>query len=207
MIQIRKVQKWTGKNIHEFEEMFPEVWVTVPESDTYLQMQVKNRVWLLEVGDGFMTEGDGTFQSIRNITQKLYQVMDKESGPYDKIFDTEEKAWGSLLDDLDEGFEEFPWILKAISSGVIYVKELELVKESEEKMRQELEQRVKDFTENNAKLIKDIEEGSFYGREYFGGDINADDVFENGINYGQYRALKEVLSQLDHEWFGRQYDT
>jgi len=41
MKQIRKVKKWTGKNILEFEEMFPEVWVMAPESDTYLQMQAK----------------------------------------------------------------------------------------------------------------------------------------------------------------------
>ncbi len=56
-----------------------------------------------------------------------------------------------------------------------------------------LKKEVRSFEENNESMIKDIEQSTFYGIDYFGG--NVDDAFESGIGYGEYLAKKELVGE------------
>ncbi len=60
------------------------------------------------------------------------------------------------------------------------------------KIIERLKKEVKDYEENNEGMIKEIEKNTFYGIDYFGG--NVDDAFESGINHGRYLALKDIVN-------------
>ena len=54
-----------------------------------------------------------------------------------------------------------------------------------------IKKEVKDYEENNEDMIKKIEACTFYGIDYFGG--NVDNAFESGVDHGRYLALKEIV--------------
>ncbi len=58
---------------------------------------------------------------------------------------------------------------------------------------QNLIKEVKAYEENNAEMIKENNNGTFYGIDYFGG--NVDDAFESGCSYGEYIAKKEIIER------------